>query len=74
MLPYGCTVSLQSPPSLTVLSDFFCFVFFVFFCCLFVVFLYILEHHTYVLRMYTVVFFLSFLSFFFFLSQLHHIL
>ena len=23
MLPCGCTVSLQSPPSLTVLSDFF---------------------------------------------------
>ena len=50
MLPCGCTVSLQSPPSLTVLSDFFvlfCFVlgfvfciFFVFFC----IFLYILQH------------------------------
>ena len=27
MLPCGCTVSLQSPPSLTVLSDFFFFVY-----------------------------------------------
>ena len=37
MLPCGCTVSLQSPPSLTVLSDFvfvlFCFVFCFLFCC-----------------------------------------
>ena len=37
MLPCGCTVSLQSPPSLTVLSD-FCFVFFCFFCCFFCLF------------------------------------
>ena len=60
MLPCGCTVSLQSPPSLTVLSDFFSFFrcFFFFFCCLFVVFfVHFTAFHTYVLHVYTVVLF-----------------
>ena len=62
MLPCGCTVSLQSPPSLTVLSDFFflfCFVF-----CLFVVFFFFdILQHSIPTRVYCCFFCLSFLSF-----------
>ena len=59
MLPCGCTVSLQSPPSLTVLSDFFvvvlfCFVF-VFFFLLSFLYIHFTAFHTNVLRVYTVV-------------------
>ena len=66
MLPCGCTVSLQSPPSLTVLSDFLiifvfvvCCLFFLFFCLCFFVLFFLVNVFVYIYTLLPFCFFLS---------------